>query len=266
MKNISVLVDFTETSKIAIKYACGIAAKAGATLQVLHVINPQDNKSPESVKHELEDFSQLSEVCESDYNLVVETGEFMEVIPGLLKRLQSDLVVIATHGIKGIFHTMQGAEVLKLIQKIPLPSLILQGRSPVDFIYFKNILFPIAAHDNFEEKINQTAMVAGVFDSNVVLFVLYPEKGELPEQLKQNLEKSQKIFEQQGVKTELVKETSRVYGIGYAKQALEYAANNKVELFSIMAHAASDNSYFGNVERSEFILNERGIPVLCCNA
>lgn len=265
MKNICVLVDFTETSRIAIQYGCFIADKACANLQVLHVVDGENKKDEAVIKKELEDFSGVKEICQSSYELLVEKGDFMELIPGLLTRYKSDLVVIATHGVKGIFHTMQGVEVLKLIQKIKLPSIILQGKTSPDFMNFKKILFPIASHSNFEVKIRQTIMLAKAFDSKVMLFILYPEKGELEEVLAVNLHKSEKMLKESGIQVEVVKETSKVYGIGYARQALEYADNNAIELFSIMALPSDDHSYFGNVERSEFILNKKGVPVLCCN-
>lgn len=107
-------------------------------------------------------------------------------------------------------------------------------------------------------------MLAKVFNSKVMIFILDPEKGELDETVTQNLKKAKDILDDQDISYELIRETSKVYGIGYAKQALEYSEKHNVELFSIMAHAARDDSYFGNVERSEFILNKKGIPVLCC--
>ena len=67
-----------------------------------------------------------------------------------------------------------------------------------------------------------------------------------------------------GIEYEEIFETSKVYGVGYARQALEFVETVQVDLFAIMAHASEEHSYFGNVERSQFLLNNNGIPVLCC--
>lgn len=271
MQNISTPVDFTETSKLAIQYACTIAKTANARIQLFHVIEPdrtkveQDKPDVDAVRRKLIEFSRIEEICDTEYDVVVEIGSFPELIPKLLKEHNSDLVLIGTHGVKGIFQTMQGAEVLKLIQHLGVPSLILQNHSKKDFLSFGRILFPIASHRNFDVKMRQTGTIAGLFGSKVLVFVLFPEKGELDSLLEDNLTKTKKYFEGEKVDYEVVREPSKVYGIGYARQAMEYSEKNDIQLISIMAHASDENSYFGNVERTEFVLNKMGIPVLCCS-
>ncbi|MDZ7846382.1 MAG: universal stress protein [Owenweeksia sp.] len=265
MKNICVLVDFTDTSKVAIRYACDLANKAQARLQILHVMESSAKKPAAQVEHELEEFSSLSETCKTEYQFIIEVGSFMDMIPRLLKQHETDLVIIATHGVKGIFHTVQGSEVLKLVQSFGIPAIIMQNQTPPDLSDIKKILFPIASHENFEIKINQTATIASLFGAEVQIFALYPEDGPPADNLSQNLEKADRIFKEKGIDTQIVKETSKVYGIGYAKQALDYTSKTDIQLMSIMSHAPDDLNYFGNVERSDFILNSKGIPVLCCS-
>lgn len=271
MRNISTPVDFTETSRLAIKYTCAIAEKAGANIQLFHIVEPdqaeENERIPdiESVKSKLREFSDVDNLCTTNYEIIVESGNFSELIPDLLRKHDSDLAIIGTHGVKGIFQTMRGADVLKLIQHIGVPSLIVQRHSSLYLAGFDKILFPIASHKNWEVKVNQTMDLARLFNSKILVYVLYPENGQLDEQLEQNLQKTTGILEERGADFEVVKEASKVYGVGYAKQAMEYAYQNDIQLFSIMAHASSDHSYFGNVERTQFILNEKGIPVLCCS-
>ena len=265
MNKICVLVDFSPASKVAIQYACIIAAKAGATLQLLHVAKPSQEHEIEEVRRELQEFASDTDVCKSKSEILVEAGDFQEMIPGLLEKYKSELVIIATHGVRGIFHTMQGPEVLKLIQKIRIPSLVIQEHTPRGFKGYECILLPISPHKNIQVKIDQTAAIAKIFNSKVLIYILTPTEGDLDPMLQSNLDKAEKTFSEMGVTYEEVYETSKVYGVGYAKQAIEFVEKRHVDLFSIMAHASEEHSYFGNVERSHFILNEIGIPVLCCN-
>ena len=260
------LVDFSPASKVAIKYACGFAAQADAVLQILHVSDPDNKNDLESVRKSLQEFVNDTEGCSHPHEIIVEEGKFMERIPDLLANHGSELVIIATHGIKGIFHTMQGPEVLRLIQSVPIASLVIQEQTPREFKGFDHILFPMSPHKNIQTKIDQTAAVAKAFGSKVLIFVLTPVSGELDARLQSNLQQAEQAFEQQGIEYEEIYETSKVYGVGYAKQALEFAESRQVDLFAIMAHASEEHSYFGNVERSGFILNDHGVPVLCCNS
>lgn len=266
MNKICVLVDFSPASKVAIEYACTLANKAGAILQILHVAQPTESNDIDTVRKNLQEFASDTDLCETKSEVIVEPGDFLHLIPELLVKHNSDLVIIATHGVKGIFHTMQGPEVLKLIQKIPLPSLIIQKQTPREFQGYESILLPISPHKNIEVKIEQTAAIAKIFNSKVLVYILTPSEGELDQMLQQNLKKLENRFDELGITYEEVYEPSKVYGVGYARQALEFVRNRKVDMFSIMAHASEEHSYFGNVERSHFILNELGIPVLCCNS
>ncbi len=265
MDKVCVLVDFSPASKMAMGYACSIAEKAGAILQLLHVVQASEEHEIDDVRKRLGEFTSDTDVCRTKSELIVEPGDFHLLIPDLLEKHGANIVIIATHGVRGVFHTMQGPEVLKLIQKIRIPSLVIQQRTPRDFKGYQRILLPISRHKNIRVKIEQTAAIAKIFSSKVLLYILTPPEGELEPNLQQNLEMAEKSFERLGVVYEVVFETSKVYGVGYARQALEFVKNREIDLFSIMAHASEEHSYFGNVERSHFILNDVGIPVLCCN-
>lgn len=264
MNNIGTLIDFSETSKVGIKYACHLADCAGAKLQLFHISSSDSPKSLEELEEEMKSFSKVDDLCSGNYEIIVEKGNFLQDIPEVLKRHKSELVIVATHGVKGIFHTIQGAEVLQLVRKFSMPSLVLQQHTPEKFINSKTILLPISTYSNYERQINQTAEMARICGSKVEIFVLMPEKGELEARLQNSLEQAKNRLEEVGVDYEVVSETSKVYEIGYAKQAVEYASRHDIHLISILAFPSED-TYFGNVERSDFILNKPGIPVLCCS-
>ncbi len=67
----------------------------------------------------------------------------MKQVPKLLQLSDSDFVVIGTHGQKGIFQTLFGANVIKLIQSLYVSALIVQNNSPAPEEGFSKILFPM---------------------------------------------------------------------------------------------------------------------------
>ena len=264
MKRICVLVDFTSASKVAIKYACTFAGMAKANLQILHVAELKESTDKEQIRKDLQKFAGESDLCKIDFDVIVELGDFRSMIPGLLSKHNSDLVIIATHGVKGIFHTIQGPEVLQLIQRLPIPSLVFQQQTPREFEGYKTILFTVSAHSNIQVKVDQTAAVAEIFNSTILLYALTGEDGNMEETLQANLEKARDSFSKRGIEYEVVYEKNKVYGVGYARQTLEFVSGRSVDLIAIMAHASDEHLYFGNIERSQFLLNKLGIPVLSC--
>lgn len=261
MKIISSLIDFTDTSKKATNYACWMAKKQKATVNLLHIASESEGSSKD-VEERLIEFTGIDK-CGLDYNVSIGDGNYLRQIPKLLQLSNADLVVIGTHGTKGIFQTLFGANVLKLIQSISIPALVVQDHTPSPERNFNKILFPIAPHDNFEIKINTTAEWAKLFDSKIEIFCLFKSGSTLPDNLNHNLELSKRIFDKKKVAYNPVLKESVVYSVGYAREILEYADTSAIDLISIMSQNSEENRYFGNVDKTNIILNASGIPVLC---
>ncbi len=261
MNIISVLIDFTETSKVATAYACQLARQEGAKVNVLHISNHSDD-STEEIEQKLIDFTGIKNM-DVAYEVTVGEGDYMSQVPKLLQLSDSDFVVIGTHGQKGIFQTLFGANVIKLIQSLHVSALVVQDNSPMPDGGFEKILFPMGPHDNFQIKIDQTAHWAKLLDASVEVFCLFKEDGTLHEGLAKNLEQTKKSFNEQGIKYNLVLRDSKVYSIGYAREVLDEAKNSGSDLISIMSQTSEENRYFGNVDKTNMVLNPMGIPVLC---
>ncbi len=261
MNIISVLIDFTETSKVATAYACQLAKGEGAKVNLLHITSHSD-ESASQLEEKLLDFTGIKNMG-VDYEVSVGDGDYMIQVPKLLQLSDSDFVVIGTHGQKGIFQTLFGANVIKLIQSLKISALVVQDNSPMPEGGFEKILFPMAPHSNFQVKIDQTAHWAKKMDSSVEVFCLFKEDGTLHEGLAKNLEQTKKSFTDEGVKFNLILRDSKVYSIGYAREVLDEAKNIGADLISIMSQTSEENRYFGNVDKTNMVLNPMGIPVLC---
>ncbi len=261
MNIISVLIDFTETSKVATAYACQLAKQEGAKVNLLHISAHPDESGPDLEK-KLIDFTGIKHMDVS-YEVSIGDGDYMAQVPKLIQLSDSDFVVIGTHGQKGIFQTLFGANVIKLVQSLPVSALIVQNNSPIPASGFKKILFPMGPHDNFQIKIDQTAHWAKALNASVEVFCLLKEDGTLHESLATNLEKTKKSFSEKGINYNLILRESKVYSIGYAREVLDEAKNSGSDLISIMSQTSEENRYFGNVDKTNMVLNTLGIPVLC---
>jgi len=139
IKSILFPTDFSEGSSQALKYAVDMAKKYGAKLYIVHVIYDiakasgwyvphvsvdQMYKDIEiSAKKELERFGvdELSGI--KDIERTVITGVPHEEIVNFANKNKVDIVIIATHGRKGIDRLLFGSTAAQVVRFAPCPVL-----------------------------------------------------------------------------------------------------------------------------------------------
>ncbi|KAA0258488.1 universal stress protein [Deferribacter autotrophicus] len=138
IKKILCPVDFSETSRFALRYAIDFARVFDAELEIFHVIFdetqivafylPQvtfqnfDKELEEAAKKEMDklidDFSALNEI---KYSTKFAKGTpFLEII-NEAKENKFDMIVIGTHGRSGLEHVLFGSTAEKVVRKSPCP-------------------------------------------------------------------------------------------------------------------------------------------------
>jgi nucleotide-binding universal stress UspA family protein len=146
LKRILVPTDFSPTSDIAFNYALDMAARYGATLHVLHVLEDLRYATmyPDGYFVELAALrEQLSEeagarlataaaqctavqvVATTD----VEVGRPDQVIVEQATSRGTDLIVMGTHGRSGFAHLMLGSVAERVLRTAPCPVLIVRDTS-----------------------------------------------------------------------------------------------------------------------------------------
>lgn len=260
MKTISVLIDFRPTSEMATQYACWLAHETGAGINLLHITDEHD-PNIEQIKQKLVAFTKI-ETYGVDYTVSVGKGEYLREIPKLLLLVDADFVVIGTHGVEGIYQALFGANVIKLIQDISISALVVQENtvSPGDNI--PQILFPIGVHENFDAMIAKTAEWALDLDGDVDIFSVLKGDGTDTDFLK-NLDKTKKYFDEHKVRYKTVVKDATIYSVGYAREILAHAKESKAGLITMLSQVSEENRYFGNMDKTNLVLNPQGIPVLC---
>ena len=140
-KHILVPTDFSEASSAAIELAITMASQFNAELTLLHVwqlpvypyleliaISPELTNSVEKAAAECL-ASKLKEVqlrlprAQSKLMLGVPWQQIVDVI----KESKADLLVIGTHGRRGLEHALMGSVAEKLVRLSPVPVLTARG-------------------------------------------------------------------------------------------------------------------------------------------
>lgn len=263
MNRIVVLIDFTEGCKVAIEQAKVIAKYANAKIVALHFVTKNDNLN--EVEKDLSLFTSNTMGEETNFETIISAGELMHNAAAELVRIDPMLVVVGTHGVKGIKQNLFGAHILKLVQSIPFPCLVVQENTKVNTLGIKKILFPVGPHKSYAIKTAQTAMMAGIFDADIVQYEIErPLIAPDPELLK-NMKDAKEFFQTSNNRFSEVKEDSKVISVGYARQTINYAEENKFDIISLMSDVPMEDAYIGRTDKENFLTNAAGIPVLCCN-
>ena len=259
---IAALVDLTEICKTAVEFGGMISRVSGAELILIHVASV--GKSSESVAESLNELSSFAGEG-VDVKFHVDSGDFFSVIPTIVQDLSIDLVVVPTHGKVGLMQNLFGANILKLVKSLPIPSVVVQESSNVSEGAFDTILFPVGPHDDFIVKIKQTSAFAKLFGSKVVIYTVRNDIRGISDKLRSNIESAEDHFTESGVECQVVSEEPTGFSVGYAKHILAYGKNNGMKSISIMAKVSDDNGYIGNSDKENILLNEDALPVFCAN-
>ena len=261
IKKIIVPVDFTEASEQSTRQAIEIAKKSNSSISFLHVIN-EDSASKNKqagIEDKLKELVNNIEGIKGDYQIAF--GNIFDVIPRIANKFDHQLMVIGTHGLKGIKQKLLGADMLKLIRKVKIPCLVVQSNCICR--NFNPIVFPVGGHEGFKSLIHATAMLARLFGSEVHIYSVIRKGDEGSKKLKENTALAIKQFEEGKISVKRISEESTVFSVGYAKQTLQYANNVNAGLISIMSVKTDEYYYFAQSDKEAMINNEFHIPILC---
>lgn len=138
LKDILVPIDFSGPSQKALEYAIPFAEKFGATITLIHVVEPRLYPEDVVMPPELEDIhiSMLKKTRERLEALrrekinpglpskaVVQMGIPYQQISAAAKALKTDLIIIATHGYSGLKHFFLGSTAERVVRHSPCPVL-----------------------------------------------------------------------------------------------------------------------------------------------
>jgi nucleotide-binding universal stress UspA family protein len=260
-KNILVPVDFTETSKQAATCAAEIAGIGGMNVTLLHIETGKNKRENETELNVLANKlkSEFSITC--DY--IIRKGKiFTEIAIAATDHIYS-LMVIGSHGFKGFKEKLLGADILKLVKNIPVPVLVIQKDYMLPEEGIKTIVFPAGSHEAFQNQIDATILLAGLFTSEVHIYTI--EKPGFPwsDALKANIEKSVHGFALNNIRYKRVNEAQNTFSPGYAKQTLQYAEKVNAGLISVMSVPTNEFYYIADSDKERLLTNEMKIPVLC---
>ncbi|HUS30265.1 MAG TPA: universal stress protein [Kofleriaceae bacterium] len=137
-KNILVPTDLSEGAEEALDYACELAAQFGATVHLLNVIGIPTLGVPElgialtstmidsmvkDNQEALEKLGQSRRSCAHIGQVLLRTGDARDTITSVAKEIGADLIVMSTHGRRGVTRALLGSVTEAIVRSAPCPVL-----------------------------------------------------------------------------------------------------------------------------------------------
>lgn len=137
LKKILVPVDFSECSRKALGYAVPLAEQFGAELTLLHVaasnppvaqLGPADEVALEEARKQLESLQARIGAAVPSHSVlrVLRTGRLHLEIIRAAEEMGIDLIVLSTHGHRGVARVLMGSTTEKVVRYAGCPVLVVR--------------------------------------------------------------------------------------------------------------------------------------------
>lgn len=274
IKRVLIPTDFSETGLLAFEHGAFLARLCKADLYLLHVVEIQDYAYtgydpvlvPPNEMSITEEFAEnklqeLSSRIALEYGVhvipLVSKGRVAHSIGEAVEDHKIDIVVMGTHGAKGLGEFVMGSNAQKTVADSECPVITVQAHSKN--LGFRSIVMPIDNTSHSRQKVDYVLELASHYAAKVHILGLIDAKEDIDEnKFRIKIEAVEKAVRRSG----LTFVTSIVKGANLAKEALAYSEKNSADLIAVMRDHEShlNNPILETLSRH--IVNHSKIPVL----
>lgn len=253
--------DFSDVADTAISHATMVAKSFSGEVVLLHVISSEKarNTAEEKLK-EISENASNTYSCKVSYE--IRKGSIFDRIPEVADEIKAMLIVMGTHGIKGIQH-LTGSYALKVIGHSKVPFIVNQSKKSGGTI--KDLVLPIKFSDETKSKLSITASIAKHFKAVVHIFISNETDEFIATKVNRELTFAKHYFDERGVKYEV--ERAPEHG-NYLSQMIDYANDIDADMIAIV-NSSGDGGFLPDLFKGsgeiEVINNKYNIPVIVMN-
>ena len=266
MKTILVPTDFSECAEHALKYACVLARKTKAKIILLNVI-VSDNfetapfmmallKETKKKMNKLKELPIWNKVEMKDF---IEVGDVSEKVNAAAKKHKADIIVMGTHGAKGLNDVLIGSNAERVVRDAEVPVLSIQDGK--ENVQIKNIVFATDFSEETKLVFPFIKLFAEVFEAQCHILKIISD----PNFKARNLAKKEgeNFLKENGFGkypiTILPDFKSKASGIS------RFAEVNKTDVIALGTHGRHGLAHFLKGSIAEDVVNYSLLPVLTVN-
>lgn len=274
VKHVLIPTDFSETAGHALLHAMHIARKFDARLTLLHVheVFAHEVVMTDVMQHELDINNAYDERAREQLaawgdrareagigqvDMVLTSGHIASEVARFVKEEQVDLVVMGTHGVKGVEEFFLGSNAYRVISLVKCPVLTVREESPVTD--YRNVVVPMDETIFSRQKLPLCADWARAFESNLRLICLCDTLNE------SEMHKLDMVCGQVSTFLNAEKVTfsiNHVEADNTAEEAVRFAEYSDADLLVIMSETETTigGMLLGNYAQQ--VVNHSRVPVL----
>ena len=162
VRKILCTTDYSNCADSALPVAAGLADMLGAELHLLHVVELHGDGPEKKAFGDLEERAHALDLKQA--SLVTAQERVVSVAPGILEYIEEhaiDLVVLATHGRRGVRHFLLGSVAEEVVQRSQCPVLTVRQPPPLSELLFpQRILVPVDLSDHSIAAVSHAREVA----------------------------------------------------------------------------------------------------------
>lgn len=258
-KTVLVATDFTPVASYAAEHAQKFAAILKTSVTLLHIIKKEADRADAEKK--------MSEQVTGFYSkfgvkpdVIIREGSIFSTIGEVANELPTELVVMGTHGIRGLQH-LTGSWALKVIVTSKVPFIVVQ--EPPKYASVSKIVFPVDFKRENKEKIGWAYYIARLFNSKIFIFRRnHHDKGFVRETVK-NMAFTEKFFTAKGLDYEVVVAEGKK---SFPDETIEFSQKIDADMMLIMTTKSINfTDYIIGASEQFIIANTAQIPVMCIN-
>ena len=258
---ILVPTDFTKVGDNALSHAVKIAESAHAEILVLHVVPKESDLEDSEQKLTL-----FAEMAKSNHGVEIKTlariGSIFEEIPNVVAEEEANLVVMGTHGLRGMQFIL-GGRALRIVTNSTVPFIIVQERGIREDGY-DDIVVPLDLHRETKQKLDNVLSIAKTFNSRVHLITPRETDEYLKNTLERNLKFAEQFFSRHDIP--LTTAVSEKKSDEFVEGLIRYAVRIDADLIAVMN---TDEYDFPKLPATRYvqkiITNEAQIPAMVIN-
>lgn len=265
MKTLDILCasDLTQASNTALHYALNLAERAGTRVTLLHVLG-RDERAGDAreLVNERMERQVMDAGGDGKVRVLLLEGDLLPALERETAHGHS-LFVLGTHGPHGLRQALFGADILKVVRRSAVPSLVVQEESPLRNPMAR-IVMPVAGHSDIHALLDAVCMMARLHASEVHVYQLIRPNESPSDELLSNKVTMLERLTAEGIRHVEVNEPSTLFSIGFAEPTIRYAERIGAGCIAIMAQASDEYRYMADAEKERMLTNTPRIPVLCC--
>lgn len=259
-KNKPIIVpwDFSEVAGFALEHALEYTKATGDHVILLHIVK----KSKEIASAE-EKLKAIIEKTKNEKGIeigqIVKEGSIFTAISDVVKELDANLVIMGTHGIKGM-QKFTGSWALKVIAGTDAPFVVVQAPPTAALT---DIVFPVDFKKEQKEKLVWAGYLVNYYKAKVHICYQPSSDSRIKAKTKSNLIFSKNYLSEKNASFDIIALEGKK---NLAEESLAYAKEINANMILIMTTKnISFQDYVLGADEQQIIANSLKLPVMCIN-